>query len=141
MRPSGRVNVVSLVLILALIIGVWLAVHLSKPYLDNLNVKDSVASAYSDVLLGRTDEQIRNRIIEELNGAKVGTHKEYNGYGELVEVPGLGLTAENITIERDDVRRTVRIRIEYDREVKLSPLAKVITLHFNPEKKGPSIRE
>jgi hypothetical protein len=137
-RPYGKTNLVTVFLLLAVAAGIWLGALFSQPYLDNLNVKDAVAAAYADVNLGRTDDQIRNRILEEVNSPKVGTHQERDRFGELVTAPGLGLTAENITIERNDVNRTVRIRVDYDRDVRLKPLQKVIRVHFNPEKKGPA---
>ncbi len=137
-KPYGKANLASILLVLAVAVGIWLGALFTPIYLDNLNVKDAVAAAYADVNLGKTDEQIRNRIIEDLNSNKVGTHQEHDRFGELVNVPGLGLTTENITIDRNDVARTVRIRVDYDREVRLKPLQRVVKVHFNPEKKGPA---
>ena len=52
----------------------------------------------------------------------------------------LGLTDEQIVIERDTVNRLVTITVEYDREIQLKPFpGKTKIIHFVEQKSGPLI--
>ena len=134
MRPYGKTNLISVALVLAVVGGIYWVVMLSPPYLDNIDIKDIVSACYNDS--GRVgDDQLRYRINEVAN--RIGTHKAEDGFGNVTEVKGLGLKPEQITIFRDEVRRTILIKVEYDQEVQLKPLKRIKRVHFVTAKEGP----
>ncbi|MBX7099979.1 MAG: hypothetical protein K1X89_19855 [Myxococcaceae bacterium] len=128
MRAPGRVSLSALLTLGAIAGGVWWCINFVPLHMDNLNVKDAVKSAFNDS--GRRgDEYLRSSIKDTCNQARVGTHQEFDG-NEYKEVPGLGLTDENITIVRDEVRKTIRITVEYDRKIALKPGGAPRVVHF-----------
>ena len=133
-RTSGKVNLIGLALILALIVGIWAVVIFSPIYLDNLDVKEAVAAAYNQA--GHDSEEALRTLIKART-FRVGTHKEDDGQGNWVEKTGLGLTDEMITIERNPEMTQALIRIDYDREVELKPFKRIRIIHFSPQLKGP----
>ena len=66
----------------------------------------------------------------------MGTHWERDQFDRDILVPGLGLTHEQILIERSDVTQDVRIQVDYERRVRLKPTNKVHTLRFSVVKDG-----
>lgn len=136
MRPSGRINLVSLALIAAVGAGFYWVFIFSPVYLDNLDVREAIDVAYN--LSPRTsDEILRRTILERLNQPTLGSHQEDDGFGNLSVVGGLGIKPEQVIIERDEVRKRILIRVEYEREIQLKPTERVRTIQFDPEKEGP----
>lgn len=133
MRPNGRVNLVGLLMILAVVGGIWAVVIFSPAYLDNLDLVDAVEGSFNEYNR-TTQEKIIRRILE--TAGRVGTHRADDGYGNMVERKGLGLRRENINIHYDYQSKSVRIRVEYDRPVHLKPFARYRNLHFVVEKEG-----
>jgi hypothetical protein len=135
-KPYGRIDLGSLVLIAAFVgfvYGVWM---FSTPVLDNLDVKEAIDVALNQAQ--RSDEELERVILQRLS--KVGTHQAVDDFGNLVVEEGLGLTEENIYIERNEVAGTLFIRVSYDRVVQLKPTKSTYTLSFSPEKEGPISR-
>jgi hypothetical protein len=134
MRAHGKVSLVSTALMAAVAGGIYWVVIFAPVYLDNLDIKDVVSACYNDS--GRAnDEMLRRRITEVAE--RVGTHQAEDGFGRLIDAPGLGLDPEQITLFRDEVRGTILIQVEYDQEVQLKPLQKKQRIHFSTVKEGP----
>ena len=104
--------------------------------LDNLDVKEAIDVALNQAQ--RSDDDLQRLILTRLS--KVGTHPAEDDFGNAVEEPGLGLTEDNIYIERNEVAGTLLIRVSYDRVVQLKPSKSTYTLSFSPEKEGPVSR-
>ena len=133
--PSGKVNPVTLVLILAVVGGIWAVIDLSPAYLDQFDVDEAVASAVNTAAKGRlSDEQLATQILTKLN--RVGKHWEEDSNGEQSELLGLGLTEDNVTVERDTVANRISIAVEYDRMMQLKPLSRLVKLHFSSKREG-----
>ena len=116
------------------VLVVWAGIIFVPVWADNFDVKEGVAAAFNRA--GRdSDEQMRATIRTYTE--KVGTHKETDEFGYLVEKTGLGVTDEQITIERDTVRNRVLVQVNYVREVKLKPLKKVVKWAFEVKREGP----
>ncbi len=113
--------------------AVWM---LSPPVLDNLDVKEAIDVALNQAR--RSDDDLKRLILNRLG--RVGTHQAEDDFGNLVEKEGLGLTEDNVYIERDEVADTLLIRVTYDRVVQLRPSQYTYTLSFSPEKEGPISR-
>ncbi|MFZ5469645.1 MAG: hypothetical protein ACOZIN_09425 [Myxococcota bacterium] len=136
MRPTGKVNLVSLLLIAGVVGGIYALVVFSPVYLDNLDVKEAIAAAYNQA--GRMDDRALVGLIKSrVNAAAVGEHVEDDGYGNQRVVGGLGIKDEQITVQRDEVRRTILIRVDYQREVVLKPTDRIRQVRFSPMKEGP----
>jgi hypothetical protein len=135
-RASGKVNLIGVVLLAGIAGGIYWLIFFAPLYLDNMDVKTAVVSAYNDS--GRiSDEKLKVKIKEA--AAQIATHKEDDGYGTIKEVKGLGLTDEQIVILRNEVAKTISIRVDYDREVQLKPLKKMKRVHFSPNTSGPAL--
>ncbi|MHB8879138.1 MAG: hypothetical protein ACYC8T_36020, partial [Myxococcaceae bacterium] len=100
MRAHGRVNIVAVLLIAAVVGGLYWIIMFSSVYLDNLDIKEAVAAAYNGS--GRNNDDTLRGIIKG-KAAQVGTHKDDDGYGTVTIQRGLGLKDEDITITRDEV--------------------------------------
>src|SRR5947209_8298304 len=118
MRAAGKVNLVALVLLAGAAGAIYWLIFFIPVYLDNIDVKNAVEAAYNRAA-SLDDVTIRGQIKAE--ASRFGTHIEDDGFGNMVEKQGLGLTDEQIVIERDEVLKTVLVRVDYAREVKLKP--------------------
>lgn len=125
---------------LGLIAGViWAAILFAGPVLDNLDVKNAIAEALNQ--RHASEEQLELYILNKVNGAPgvpnaVGSHFEVNALGEEVELPGLGLTTDNVFVDRNTVTGLQTITVDYTRTVVIKPLSQRVTLHFRPSKTG-----
>jgi hypothetical protein len=133
-REAGRINLVGLLLLGALAAGVWAAVLLVPLYVDHLDVKEAVTVVHN--LAGRVhnDGVLRAELRERTRG--LASHLEPDDFGVLRSVPGLGLTDEQIVIERNPVTGSVLVEVRYEREVRLRPTRRTHTLSFRAQREG-----
>ncbi|WP_143196059.1 hypothetical protein [Archangium sp. Cb G35] len=132
-HPSGKISFGGLVLLILVVGGLYLGVMLIPVYADNFDVKEAVAVAFNRSPTA-DDETLRRVIIERTS--QVGTHWDTDKFDQDVLVPGLGLTDENITIERSTVSPNVRIEVDYERRVQLKPTNNVRVIRFHVVKEG-----
>jgi hypothetical protein len=132
-RPTGKVNLIGLTLLLGLAAGVYSVVIFSPAYMDNIDATDAVAAAFNQVGQ-RLDEQVLIELRSRL--VRIGTHRELNEEGVLVETPGLGVPDDAIIFEKNPANNEVTIGFRYVREVRLKPSSKWVKLKFAPIKKG-----
>ncbi len=135
MNASGKISLPNLILLLVVASAIYLGVLLFPVMLDHFEVKNQI-----NVALNRAyqleDRRLAGQIAEGLG--RVGTHWTANPYGELEEAVGLGVTAEQIVVERNTVAQTIRIAVPYERQVRLKPTQKFLTIRFSPEREGPT---
>ncbi|HSP79007.1 MAG TPA: hypothetical protein VLQ93_10785, partial [Myxococcaceae bacterium] len=133
-HPSGKVSLGSLVFLSLIAAGIYAVVMIVPFYVDHLDVKEAVAVAHN--LSGRNsnDATLRNEIRQRTS--QMGNHWERDQYDNDVLKPGLGLTDEQILIERSGVTQNVRIAVSYERKVRLKPTNYIYTLHFSAEREG-----
>lgn len=119
-----------------LIVGgaIYAGVIFIPVWADNFDVKEALAAAYNSASR-EPDEALRAKIRWMLRNT--GTHKEDDGYGNIVVKPGLGISDEDIVIERNGVTNTISISLDYRREVRLKPTKKTVTLNFSESRQGP----
>lgn len=134
MRPHGKVSITTLILLAAFAAGIYALIVLSPIVGDNFSVQEVVAIAYNQSNK-YDDEALRNLIREKLR--RVGTHKKDDGFGNISEEMGLLLTDEQIVIDRNVPAGTIRIQVDYEREVELKLIRRVVYLQFHPAKEGP----
>ncbi|MCY1078640.1 hypothetical protein [Archangium lansingense] len=133
-HPSGKISLGGLVLLTLIVGGIYVGVMVVPFYVDNLDVKEAVAAAHNRAAQGAPDDSLRNTIIERTSD--LGTHWERDQFDRDILVPGLGLTPEQISIERSDVTGKVRIEVEYSRRVRFKPTSHVRTLKFRVVQDG-----
>jgi hypothetical protein len=120
---------------LALVVGgIYLGVMLVPVYVDNFTVKEAVAVAHNRIAQGADDDTIRAVILERTG--RLGYHWERDRFDQNIRVPGLGLTNEEITIERSFTSPNVRIEVNYERRIRFVPSKYVRTLRFRVAKEG-----
>jgi hypothetical protein len=132
-RDSGKVNVVGLLMLAGIVGAIYFGIMLAPAYTDNMDVSGAIASAYNQS--ARDDDVLRNIIQDKLR--YVGEHEEDDGFGNVKIAQGLGLTDDDILIDRDTVNDTIRIEVDYTRKVELKPFKRILLLHFHPNKSGP----
>jgi len=138
-RPRGAVNLVNLTLTVAVLSGGYLAWLYVPLWLDDLDVREALAAGAGQLTsenLGMTEAAIQQTVALKL--AQVGYHWEEQD-GKQVQVPGLGLEAEDVQIERGPDGKSGRLSVDYARTVKLKPLEQYWTLKFHTSREA-SIR-
>lgn len=132
-RDSGKVNVLGLLMLAGIIAGIYFTIMLAPAVTDNMDVQGAVDAAYNQS--ARDDDVLRNIIQDKLR--YVGDHEEDDGFGNMKVVKGLGLTDDDIIIDRDGVNDAVTIQVNYSRKIDLKPFNRFLILHFHPMKSGP----
>ena len=134
-RPRGAVNLVSLTLTVAFLSGAYLAWIYVPLWLDTLDVKQAVSAGVGQLTseLGADPERVRAEVVRRLSN--VGSHWEERD-GRQVEVPGLGLDAGDVKLERDGETKVVRLTVDYHRTVKLVPLERYWSVPFHVTREG-----
>lgn len=133
-QPSGKVSLGTLILFAAIAGAVYMAVMVVPFYVDNFDVKEAVAVAHN--LAGRNNPDAILRSTIRQRTSQMGNHWERDQFDRAYLAPGLGLTDDQIFIERSEVTQNVRIEVRYDRVVRLKPTDRTYTLHFSVVKEG-----
>jgi hypothetical protein len=132
-RPRGAVNLVNLTLLLLVVGGAYTGWILVPLWLDDLDVREAVAVGFGQLAVEPTDQRVRELVMAKLRN--VGTHWEEQD-GKQVELPGLGISPEDIQVERNREANTGRVAIDYTRMVKLRPLDRFYPVHFVAQRSG-----
>jgi hypothetical protein len=135
-RNSGKVNPVSILVILAVAGALWWVFTFAQVYLDHMDVQDAISTGFNMVKNGEKEEQVHSVVLGQCNKPTLGWHWENNELGERKQAEGLGLTEENFKLERDEATLTFTISMDYTREVLMRPTDKWRTVHFHVEKHG-----
>lgn len=134
MRDAGKVDIGTLVLLALIGGGLYFVVMVAPFYVDHLDVKEAVAAAHNLAGKNGNDGVLRAEIRQRTS--HMGEHVEHDTWGVEKVVPGLGLTDEQITIERSSVTQNVRIEVAYEREVRFKPSSYVHKMQFSAVKEG-----
>jgi len=133
-RAAGKVNI-GMLLFLAVVAGAIFAAAKVVPfYVDHMDVVEAVEAAFNLAGRNTNDGLLRGEIRERT--MRMGSHVETDSWGVDQVVPGLGLTDEQILIERSRVTDNVKIEVTYEREVDFSPLPYTRTLQMRAMKEG-----
>jgi len=130
------VNLVSLTLLVAVVAGAYLAWLYIPLWLDDLDVREALAAGVGQLTsenLGMTEAAIQKVVANRL--AHVGYHWEEQD-GRQVQVPGLGIEADDVQIERGADGKSGRLSVDYARTVKLKPLEQYWTLRFHTSREA-----
>jgi hypothetical protein len=124
----------TLVMLALVVGGIYVAAKIVPLYVDNMDVEEAVAATFN--LAGRNGNdgllrgEIRSRTMH------MGSHVETDSWGVDHVVPGLGLTDEQIIIERSRVTENVRIEVNYQREVEFALFNYVHVMNMRVVKEG-----
>lgn len=123
-------------MIVGLIGALYWAVVFGPAYLDNISMREALDVA---VHTRGGDEHVVEAVINRVNFGEhaFGYHYEENENGEQVEVRGMGLTADNISVDRNEQAHTLKVMIDYTRPVRLKPTSTVRSVTFHLEQEGP----
>lgn len=122
-------------LVLAVVAGaIYVAAKVVPLYVDNMDVQEAVDAAFNLAGRNNNDGLLRAEIRDRTS--RMGSHVETDSWGNDRVVPGLGLTDEQIIIERSRVTDNVRIEVTYQREVDLSLFNYVHVLDMRVVKEG-----
>lgn len=132
---SNLVNKLGTLAVLAAIASaIYVAAKVVPLYVDNLDVKEAVEAAFNLAGRNNNDGLLRAEIRDRTS--RMGSHVETDSWGNERVVPGLGLTDEQILIERSRITDNVRIEVTYQREVELSLFNYVHVLEMRAVKEG-----
>lgn len=124
----------TLAVLAAIASAIYVAAKVVPLYVDNLDVKEAVEAAFNLAGRNNNDSILRAEIRERTN--RMGSHVETDKWGTEQVVPGLGLTDDQIVIERSRVTENVRIEVTYQREVDLSLFNYVHVMELRAVKEG-----
>lgn len=127
-------NLGTLAVLAAIASAIYVAAKVMPLYVDNLDVKEAVEAAFNLAGRNNNDGLLRAEIRDRTS--RMGSHVETDSWGNDIVVPGLGLTDEQIVIERSRVTENVRIEVTYQREVDLSLFNYVHVLELKAVKEG-----
>jgi len=130
------VNLVSLTLLVAVVAGAYLAWLYIPLWLDDLDVREALAAGVGQLTsenLGMTEAAIQKTVANRL--ARVGYHWEEQD-GRQAQVPGLGIEADDVQIERGADGKSGRLSVDSVRTVKLKPLEQYWTLRFHTSREA-----
>jgi hypothetical protein len=132
---SKLANKLGTLAVLAAIVGaIYVAAKVVPIYVDNLDVKEAVEAAFNLAGRNNNDGILRGEIRERTS--RMGSHVETDKWGNEQVVPGLGLTDDQIVIERSRITDNVRIEVTYQREVDLSLFNYVHVVELSAVKEG-----
>lgn len=134
MRNAGKVNLGTLVLLALIAGGIYFVIVVAPFYVDHMDVKEAVSAAHN--LAGRNNNDGVLRAEIRMRTSRMGEHLERDTWGVEKMVPGLGLTDDQITIERSGITQNVRIEVAYEREVHFKPTNYVRTMRFTAVQEG-----
>lgn len=124
----------TLAVLAALASAIYVAAKVVPLYVDNLDVKEAVEAAFNLAGRNNNDSILRAEIRERTN--RMGSHVETDKWGNDQVLPGLGLTDDQIVIERSRITDNVRIEVTYQREVDLSLFNYVHVVELRAVKEG-----
>jgi hypothetical protein len=132
--PNVMKNLGTVAVLAVLACVIYVAAKIVPLYVDNMDVKEAVEAAHN--LSGRNsnDSVLRGEIRDRTR--RMGSHVETDSWGTERVVPGLGLTDEQITIERSPITDNVKIEVVYEREVELSLFNRVHVVELRAVKEG-----
>jgi hypothetical protein len=133
-RDAGKTNFAGLGLLVVVASIIFVAVKVVPFYVDNLDVKEAVEAAHN--LSGRNNNDGILREEIRMRTKHMGEHVQRDSWGVDQVVPGLGLTDDDITIERSPVTENVRIEVNYERVVDFSPIPYTRVLRLRAMKEG-----
>jgi hypothetical protein len=132
-QTRGAVSVINLLLLLGLVAAGYLAWTFVPVWLDSLDVREASSAAFNRMAVDPDLDRIRSYFLDRTK--RIGTHWESEG-ATRVEKPGLGLTPADILIERDAAEHTGHIQLDYQREVRLWPTDRFVSVDFHVDKAG-----
>jgi hypothetical protein len=115
LSESGRINFVTILLILVVAAGVYLGIMLAPPYIEHSKLEAKIRAVGNMAHREKDYDVLMKNLKKEL------------------EVLELNLPDEAIDIEQDPRGRWVRFSIEYARVVDFVPFGVDTTLHFYTE--------
>jgi hypothetical protein len=132
--PKVVKNVGVLLVLAAVASVIYVAAKVVPFYVDHMDVTEAVEATFN--LAGRNiNDGILRGEIRSRTG-RMGSHIETDTWGVNHVVPGLGLTDEQIVIERSRITDNVSIEVTYQREVELSLFNYVHVLQLRAFKEG-----
>jgi hypothetical protein len=122
----------TVLLLLGLAVAFYLAILIVPVYFDNMDIRQELGNTFLQQGKLKTETEIHDFLVRRLG--TLGSHYEPDEEtGELLEVPGILVDDEQVTVIRDPAQHTLLLQISYDREVKLIPSNKVLNFHFEPK--------
>lgn len=132
-RARGQVNVVSLLIFAVLVGAGWWAYLYFPLFLDDIDARTIVAEA-ANATLQDTPERMQTKYFDRLNSS-VGWHYATDEMANTRTVtPGLGISPEQFTVERDRALGVVRVHLDYARTIQLKPFNTWRTFRFAHDK-------
>jgi len=113
----GAITWVTLVLLLSLVAGIYLALVWGPIYIVRYEAGVLVGQMSNVAVHDRADDQLVVRLCERL--AALGTVKAPEGDGSIVEVPAVDVRPQDVTWERDatSIPRTLHVAFTYTTSV------------------------
>lgn len=123
-------NPLTVLLVVALLGGLFYGFHVGPLYLDNLDVKEACQSAINTWTSEDSLVKGQGALLRRLNLSDLGWHYAENEDGAEVIKPGLGIPEENMVLEEDPSGLERTCRVTYSRTIQFTPLKKRKTYSY-----------
>lgn len=123
-------NPLTVLLVVAVLGGLFYGFHVGPLYLDNLDVKEACQMAINTWTSEDNLVKGQGALNKRLNMSDLGWHFGEDDDGLEVIKPGLGIPDENMVLEEDDSGLERTCRVTYSRTIQFSPLKKRKTYPF-----------
>ncbi|HET8541440.1 MAG TPA: hypothetical protein VFL83_16305 [Anaeromyxobacter sp.] len=129
-RVERGMTWVSLLLLVAVVGGAYLAWVWAPVYFDHYTVKQVVRDYQNQAIKNRDDDQLRHDMVLKIRSLR--QRDEIDAYGRAVQVPSVHLEDHHVSWERDTRSQPpmLRVSFEYAREVAYPLLGRTTTKVF-----------
>lgn len=134
----GGITWVTLLIVLAVSGGGYLAWVWLPLYFDHYTVKQVVADYTNQAIKNPDDGQLRREMVQKLHS--LGQVDGVDRAGRPIKVPAVDVDERSITWERDTSARTLRIAFEYERQVVYPFLDRASVVVFTLDRTGDLTR-
>ena len=135
-KPSGKVNILGVLILIGIAGAIYWGVMIGPLYLQRTDAKGELQVGFNKFGLDKVPN-IRKVMLLHFNDPELfGKNLQPNEQGVLVEVPGLGVTEDDLEYEPNDRLKELLVRLRYKRTIILRPTSKVKTYNFMVEVKG-----
>lgn len=122
---------VSLLLLVLVAGGAYLTWVWAPLYFDNYTVRQVVADYMNQAIKNRDDAQLRRDLVQKLESLRIVDGVDPDG--RPTKVPAITVAEQDITWERDETTRSLRVAFDYERQVVYPLVDRVAVKVFSVE--------
>lgn len=121
--------------VLGVFAALYAVVMLGPLWVDHMSAKDLFNSSFNAYRELPIPDAFKGQLIRKFNAVEWASHQEVDDAGEVKEMPGLGLTDDDVIVEFDENTKVLWVKVNYSRRLVFKPTDKVRVFKFTLERK------